>query len=232
MTAVRHLGFSKVGNFNFRSGLEAHCASYAKFREATLNRSVDMADFRFSRWRPPPWCSRGSNCVCMPNFGEMAQNAAEILRFFHFSRWRSSAILDFHKLEISTSGLIWRPNMRHRTKFREDRSDCSGDMADLRFFKMAAAAILDFGNFKFLTVWTLKRVELRLHAKCWRNRSKRGWDIAIFPFFKMAAVRHLGFSKVGNFNFRSRSEAQYASSCQISLRSVEPFQRYCLQYYY
>ena len=51
--------------------------------------------------------------------------------------------------------------------------------------------------------------------------------MAIFRFFKMAAVRNLGFSKVGNFNFRSRSEAQYASSYQISLRSVEPFQRYC-----
>jgi len=50
--------------------------------------------------------------------------------------------------------------------------------------------------------------------------------MAIFRFFKMAAVRHLGFSKVGNFNFRSGSEAQYASSCQISRRSVEPFRRY------
>ena len=64
--------------------------------------------------------------------------------------------------------------MRHRTKFREDWSNRSGDMADFRFFKMAAAAILDFGNFEFLTVGTLKRVELRLHAKFWRKRSKRG----------------------------------------------------------
>ena len=44
--------------------------------------------------------------------------------------------------------------MRHRTKFREDQSNRSGDMADFRFFKMAAAAILNFGNFKFLTVPT------------------------------------------------------------------------------
>ena len=42
----------------------------------------------------------------------------------------------------------------------------------------------------------------------------------------MAAVRHLGFSKVGNFNFRSHSKAQYASPYQISRRSVEPFRRY------
>ena len=50
--------------------------------------------------------------------------------------------------------------------------------------------------------------------------------MSIFRFFKIAAVRHLGFSKVGNFNFRSGSEAQNASSCQISRRSVEPFRRY------
>ena len=39
--------------------------------------------------------------------------------------------------------------MRHRTKFREDRSNRSGDMAYFRFFVMAAAAMLDFRNFKF-----------------------------------------------------------------------------------
>ena len=82
--------------------------------------------------------------------------------------------------------------MRHHTKFREDRSNRSGDMADFRFFKIAAAAILDFGNFKFVTVGTVKRVELRLRAKFCRNRSNRGCDMAIFHFFKMAAVRHLG----------------------------------------
>ena len=64
--------------------------------------------------------------------------------------------------------------MRHRTKFREDRSNRFGDMADFRFFNMAAAAILDCGNFKFLTVGTLKRVELRLCAKFCRNRLNRG----------------------------------------------------------
>jgi len=36
--------------------------------------------------------------------------------------------------------------------------------------------------------------------------------------------RHLGFSKVENFNFRSGSEAQCASSYQISWRSVETLQ--------
>ena len=64
--------------------------------------------------------------------------------------------------------------MRHRTKFREEGSNRSGDMADFRFFKMAVAAISDFGKFKFLTVATHVSVELRLHAKFWRNRSNCG----------------------------------------------------------
>jgi len=34
--------------------------------------------------------------------------------------------------------------MRHRVKFREDRSIRSGDMADFRFFKMAAVRHLGF----------------------------------------------------------------------------------------
>ena len=46
--------------------------------------------------------------------------------------------------------------MRHHAKFREDRPNRCGDIADFRFFKMAAAANLDFGKFKFLTVGTLK----------------------------------------------------------------------------
>jgi len=34
--------------------------------------------------------------------------------------------------------------MRHRAKFREDRSIRSGDMADFRFLKMAAVRHLGF----------------------------------------------------------------------------------------
>ena len=78
-----------------------------------------------------------------------------------------------------------------------------------------------------LTVGTLNRVELRLRAKFCRNRSNPCSDIAIYRFFMMAAVRHLEFSKVGKkFNFRTHSEAQYASPIQILQRSVQPFRRY------
>ena len=63
---------------------------------------------------------------------------------FPFSRWRPFAILDFPKLEISTSGPVRRPNVRHQAKFREDQSNRSGNMADFRFFKMASVRHLRF----------------------------------------------------------------------------------------
>jgi len=59
----------------------------------------------------------------------------------------------------------------------------------------------------------------RHHAMFHADRSNCFRDMAIFRFFKMAVVRHLGFVKVENFNFRSSSEAQCASPCQISCRS-------------
>ena len=175
MSAVCHLGFSKVENFNFRSRSEAQYASpcqisrrsvktFRRYGRFSTFKDGGRRHFGFLKFQIfHSWDAQ--DCVCMPNFAEIALTAAEIWRFFYFSRWRPSAILDFQKLEISTSGHIRRPNMRHRTKFREDRSNRSGDMADFRLFKMAAAAILDFGNFEFLTVGTLKSVELRLHAK-------------------------------------------------------------------
>ena len=59
--------------------------------------------------------------------------------------------------------------MRHRTKFREDWSNRSEDMADFRFFRMAAAAILDFKIFKFLTVGTVKRSTSSEAVERWQD---------------------------------------------------------------
>ena len=43
--------------------------------------------------------------------------------------------------------------MRYRAKFREDRLNRSGDMADFRFFKMAAVRHLDL----FYACWDHER---------------------------------------------------------------------------
>jgi len=51
-------------------------------------------------------------------------------------------------------------------------------------------------------------------------------DIAIFVIFQMAAAAILNFKKIRNFNGLSAVEGQYASSCQISSKSVKRLQRY------
>ena len=88
--------------------------------------------------------SRGSICVILRNFIEIGQTTAEIWLFFHFLRWQLSAMLDFYKCKILTSGPVRRPNTSHRAKLCEDRSNHSGDMAILRFFKMAAVRHIGF----------------------------------------------------------------------------------------
>ena len=48
---------------------------------------------------------------------------------FDFLRWRSSAILDYQKLETFTARTLWRAKMRHRAEFCADRSNRCEDMA-------------------------------------------------------------------------------------------------------
>jgi len=47
-----------------------------------------------------------------------------------------------------------------------------------------------------------------------------------FCDFQNGGFRHLEFSKIQNFNGRSAVGFQYASSCQISSKSVKHLQRY------
>ena len=119
----------------------------------------------------------------MPNFGEIAQNAAQIWRFFNFSRWLPSAILDSQKFEISTAGPIRRPNMHHRTKFRGDRSNRSGDIVDFRFFKMAAPGHLGFWKFQIFNGWDAQEGRTasacQILAKSLKTRLRYG-DMSIF----------------------------------------------------
>ena len=56
----------------------------------------------------------------------------------------ASVRLDFQKLQILTPGPVPKHNVRHCSKFHEDGSNRSGDMADFRFFDMAAVRHLGF----------------------------------------------------------------------------------------
>ena len=103
----------------------------------------------------------------------------------------STAILDFQNLKLLTVNRLERAELRRRTKFGRNRSNCGRDMAIFRFFKMAAAAILDFQNLKLLTMERLERADLRRSAKFGRNRSNHGRHMVNFRFFKMASAAML-----------------------------------------
>jgi len=62
---------------------------------------------------------------------------------FPFFKLAAVRHLGFIKLEISTSGAVRKHNMRRPAKFREDRSNRSGDMAYFRFSRWRPSAILD-----------------------------------------------------------------------------------------
>jgi len=85
MTAVRHLGFSKVGNFNFGPVRSPNMRHSAKFREDRLYRSRDIADFQFFKMAAAAILDFGNltfltvgtlrrvECVCVPNFVKIVQ---------------------------------------------------------------------------------------------------------------------------------------------------------------
>ena len=72
----------------------------------------------------------------------------------------------------------------------------------------------------------VKRPILHQPTKFRNDRSNRCGDIAIFMIFQMVAAAILNLKKNGNFNGLSAVEGQYASSCQISSKTVKRLQRY------
>jgi len=77
-----------------------------------------------------------------------------------------------------------------------------------------------------LTVGEVKGLILHQRTKFSKDRSNRYRDIAIFVIFQDGGRRHLGFSKIRNFNGRSAVRGQYASPYQILSKSVKRLQRY------
>ena len=189
MAAVRHLGFLKVKNFNFRSGYEAQCASSCQISR----RYVELL------------CRYG-------RFSIFQYGGRRHLGFWKFQIFNGC---DAQEGRTASACQILSKSLKPRQ-----------DMAIFQDGGGPPSWI--FKSWKFQIPFPFGGPISVIVPNFCENRSNRSRDIVYFRFFKMAAVCHLGFSKVGrNFNFRSRSEAQYASSCQISRRSVEKFRRYC-----
>jgi len=99
-------------------------------------------------------------------------------------------------------------------------------MAILRFSEWQMSAILDLGNSNFFNGLAVKGPILHQLSKFRKDRSNRCGDIAIFVIFQDSCRRHLGFSKIQNFNGTSAVRVQCASLYQISSKSVKRLQRY------
>ena len=54
---------------------------------------------------------------------------------FRFSKIAAAAILNFRNFEILTVGRVKRAELRHRSKFRQNCSNCGQDVAIYRFFQ-------------------------------------------------------------------------------------------------
>ena len=78
---------------------------------------------------------------------------------------------------------------------------------------MAAVRHLGFVKFKFLTVGEVKRPILHQRTRFRKELSYRYGDIVIFVIFQDGGRRHLGFSKMQNFNSASGARDQYSSPC-------------------
>jgi len=83
-------------------------------------------------------------CVIVPNFIKIGQTVVEIWEIWQFNGFQNGGRPPSWICEIQlflTVGAVKRHILQHRTKFRKDRSNCSGDIAIFVIFKMTAAAI-------------------------------------------------------------------------------------------
>jgi len=87
---------------------------------------------------------------------------------------------------------------------------------------MAAVRHLRFLKFKFLTIVAVKEPICHHCTKFHKDQTNRSDFCAI----QDGGHRHLGFSKMRNFNGHSAVRGQFASPCQISSKSVERLHRY------
>ena len=91
---------------------------------------------------------------------------------------------------------------------------------------MAAVRHLGFVKRRiFLTVGAVKRHILHQRTKFRTDRSNR-YRYRDFCDFQNGGCRHLEFPQIRNFNGRSAVGGQYASSCQISSKSLIWLQTY------
>jgi len=114
--------------------------------------------------------------------------------------------------------------MRHPAKFRVDRSNRSGDIADFRFARWRPSAILDFQKLWILTSGLVRRPNLRdwdwILASWCLEPSQIKSVLSAFIFSRFAVIQ-LSISAMHSVKRGSRLSHDSALSWKQEIRSVE-----------
>ena len=135
---------------------------------------------------------RRTNVHRHTNFITINQMIAEIshltiikmVALHHFKMVGSPPSWIFKSLIFWSDGKLWRTNMCHRAKFRQNRPNGFWDITIFLFSRWPPSAILDFEILKFLVFRQFWRAKMHHHTKFHQNRSNHCWNIAIYPFFQ------------------------------------------------
>ena len=140
--------------------------------------------------------------------------------FFNFQA--AAAILDFAKIGNFNGRSAIKGECASPYQISSKSVKRLQRYGNLPVFKMAAVRHLRFLKFKFLTIVAVKEPICHHCTKFHKDQTNR----CDFCAIQDGGHRHLGFSKMRNFNGHSAVRGQFASPCQISSKSVERLHRY------
>ena len=166
----------------------------------------------------------GPICVTVPYFVPIGPTVQETWPFLIFFKMATIHHLQF--LKVRNFNCLFGAEGQYASPCQISCrwSSCSRHIAIFDFSRWRPYAWI-FKSSKFsLPVWCIGPRCVTMQISCRSVQTFRCYGH--FWLFKMAAVRHLGLLTVRNVNFRSCSEAQYASTCQILCRLVKALQRY------
>ena len=151
MAAFRHLGFSKVGNFNCPYPSDGQSASSWK-NFAKIGRTVQeilpifdffkmaaaaILDFGNFKFLTVGTLKRVELRLCA-KFCRNCLNRGGYMAIFRFFKMAAAAILDFGNFNFLTVGTLKTVELRLHAKCCRNRLNRGWDMAIFRFFMMAA----------------------------------------------------------------------------------------------
>ena len=119
-------------------------------------------------------------------------------------------------MQLLTFRTVNSQNLHARAKFRRDRLNGCGNIANFRFPIWRPSAILNFKKKANFKLPYCLRPQCAYSCKISLRFVERLQRCSEFSISNIAAVRHLEFRKCVNFNFWHFLQPESACSCKIS----------------